>query len=119
MNTLDNNKIIAEFLGLKTIAEKDFLDYNYDTKDLEILYVLESLKYDLDWNKLMEVVEKCFSIEHNYHYHKNIEDALIYNSKNRIEAVYLACIEFIEVYNESLKQESCTSIRDFNFSQNK
>ena len=112
MNT-ENNKIIAEFLGYDTIVGITVVSVIKNNQ-------LMVFNPNSDWNWLMEVVEKCFSIEHNYYYHKNIEDALIYNSKNRIEAVYQACVEFIEVYNESLKQESCISIRDLNFSaQNK
>jgi hypothetical protein len=63
MNT-ENNKIIAEFLGLKTILEQDFLDYKYNQNETDNLYILESLKYDSDWNSLMEVVEKIENLKY-------------------------------------------------------
>jgi hypothetical protein len=53
MNTTENNKLIAEFMGLKIITDGiSFFDTNY--KALK--------RYDTDWNWLMEVVEKISRI---------------------------------------------------------
>ena len=103
--TTENNKLIAEFMEHKPTFEV-YID--------DVLTTLERpiKNYNSDWNWLMEVVEKCFKIEANYGLHKNIEDALIFNSENRIQDVYNAVVKFIEVYNESFKQEAVYSIRD-------
>ena len=117
--TTENNKIIAEFLGATL------------TKDLQIMYpvyegdssYVKDLKYHLDWNWLMEVVEKITSIlmlddnfKYNYLYiGYDFEDKEHYvnlyvsediqlngSSKNsKIQAVYNACLEFIKWYNEN------------------
>lgn len=105
MKTTENNKIIAEFMKHKQTFEV-FINN-------EIVTLQNPIKeYNTDWNWLMQVVEKCFKIEANYGLHKNIEDALIFNSENRINDVYNAVVKFIEVYNESFKQEAVYSIRD-------
>jgi hypothetical protein len=110
MNT--NNKIIAEFLGIKTISEQDFLNYNYNTNEIGNMHILESKKYDTDWNQLMEVVEKIESLGYTVKVAKYI--VIIDNPKNKgnhiafrtdwehtkIQAVYNACLDFIKWYNE-------------------
>ncbi len=102
MKRKETNKIIAEFMG----AYKD--DKGYwgftNTKERHRWHTdrfLDATHYDTDWNWLMEVVEKCFKIEANYGLHKNIEDALIFNSETRIYDVYNAVVKFIEVYNSA------------------
>lgn len=100
MNTTENNKLIAEFLHELTINSEG-----------QIKEDLEKLDFHYNWNSLMRAVEKCFKIKANYGLHKNIEDALIFNSENRIQDVYNAVVKFIEVYNKSFKQEAVYSIR--------
>lgn len=51
MNTTENNKIIAEFMGVLEWEENTF---NINGSN----YSLGGLKYHFDWNWLMEVVEK-------------------------------------------------------------
>lgn len=103
MNT-ENNKIIADFLGLKTISERDFLDYNYDTNDLGILHILESKKYDTDWNQLMEVVEKIDGIKKGMFIEGNLPNQEDWEGNNflstNIKETYNACVEFIKWHNE-------------------
>ena len=127
MNTTENNKIIAEFmeweykvlpvysddkfLGRKNIYNTPFKKH-LKNKAFTTTFSENELVFHNDWNWLMEVVEKCFKIEANYGLHKNIEDALIFNSEIRIYDVYNAVVKFIEVYNESFKQQAVYSIRD-------
>ena len=95
--TTENNKIIAEFMGcIIHIQTKAYLttDGYFHDKDL---------KFHSDWNWLMEVVEKIYTTKASYNLHKNIEDAFIYKSENRIESVYNACVEFIKWYNNENK----------------
>ena len=120
--TTENNKIIAKFMGATL------------TKDLQIMYpvyegdssYVKDLKYHLDWNWLMEVVEKieslgyrtlteneCFMItksklssfdvrskdDYNTIFSDNYEINHYGGSKK--ENVYNACLEFIKWYNEN------------------
>ena len=113
--TTENNKIIAEFMGVS----KSKIDANGQVLNFENS---KYNTYNSDWNWLMEVVEKIeglefypknstcigfdsFEIEIN----KNRCDITRYGDfthlllqgqgKTRIEAVYNACIEFIKWYN--------------------
>ena len=108
--TTENNKIIAEFMGATL------------TKDLQIMYPIyegdssyvKDLKYHLDWNWLMEVVEKIESllpndsfvtIEHKSCWIPIYDDEQPFGIECREEtkkqAVYNACIEFIKWHNEN------------------
>lgn len=119
MKTEETNKLIAEFLQPTTKHDNFYFPqfkepyiFQGNLEGYSEVFRTEDLKFHNDWNWLMEVVEKCFKIEANYGLHKNIEDALIFNSENRIQDVYNAVVQFIEVYNESFKQEAVYSIRD-------
>ena len=108
--TTENNKIIAEFMGATL------------TKDLQIMYpvyegdssYVKDLKYHLDWNWLMQVVEKIESIlpddsiitiEYKNCFIPVLDDEEPFTieggGKTKIEAVYNACLEFIKWYNEN------------------
>ena len=89
--TTENNKIIAEFMGATLIKD---------------------LKYHLDWNWLMEVVEKIESLGYKVDISKwgNSQYCGIYlngkkisgnETNTKIEAVYNASLEFIKWYNEN------------------
>jgi len=122
MNTLENNKLIAEFMNLS----KQLHLYE---NPISGKYT-EHLKYNTSWNWLMEVVEKIESTEINniryidFHImpdavivsnQEDEENPLILINKSeckgsiekdfimfetRIQAVYNACVEFIKWYNE-------------------
>lgn len=89
----ENNKLIAEFMGL------DIPKRNPNT-----------ILYHSDWNWLMEVVEKIESKGFDVHINTCVcrisdvgedrfEDIETFNSNNKIQAVYNACIEFVKWYN--------------------
>jgi hypothetical protein len=124
MTTIENNKLLAEFMGL-TQTE---INYYYFPK-FERAFRLGDLKFHSDWNWLMEVVEKIESLEkpitnnpnlvgknEDYEVHiqgkhvkiyahgevtKEVVDLRSSESNSKIEAVYNACIEFIKWYNEN------------------
>ena len=105
-----NNKLIAEFLGYidNGCSEEGFLidpKTNYDI-------CIDSLQFHSDWNWLMEVVEKIESLKFSVLIGKNncvIEQTFgkeslnlgLIKGKDKIEAVYNACLEFIKWYNEN------------------
>ena len=102
MNTIKNNKLIAEFM-------------NY-ANSRPITDSLANKLYN-DWNSLMEVVEKIESLGYNIDTMKvditkyqssqfcgiYIDGKRIYTNycETKIEAVYNACVEFIKWYNNN------------------
>lgn len=123
MNTTENNKLLAEFLGFKKLS-----NHFYNPQD--ILYSIEQntewfsedLKFHKDYNWLMLVVEKITFISmeddnfgYNYIYiGYDFEDKKHYvnlfvsqdnqlngeSKTSKIEALYLTCVEFVKWYNE-------------------
>lgn len=120
----ENNRIIAEFMGATL------------TKDLQIMYpvyegdssYVKDLKYHLDWNWLIPVVEKientkikdysistditdCKTYISVYHYGEGGKWYILisnYNEKykdfNKIQRTYQAVIEFINFYNKQKEE---------------
>ena len=94
-NDIENNKIIAEFMGAKL------------TKNLKIMYpvyegdssYVKNLKYHSDWNWLMPVVEKIEGIgKTELKFSVHFENVKL---SSDIQVVYNACVEFIKWYNEN------------------
>ncbi len=120
MTTIENNKLLAEFMGLENEIFNTTLFYY----TLDGCLDENSLKFHSDWNWLMEVVEKIYSLGgknkpyygitftmHNDTFQFGLDNMTekglnkhISSHKNnltRIQAVYNACIEFIKWYNEN------------------
>ena len=97
MNT-ENNKIIAEFMGLENTLQSY---YNYNNS----LIHKDRLLFHSDWNWLMKIVEKIESLSNDKQVinwgrqSKTIFDFKLTESK--IEAVYNACLDCIKWYNEN------------------
>jgi hypothetical protein len=130
---MENNKLIAEFMGLKDLIEND------------IFYSISgyaACQYHKSWGWLMPVVEKIESLdlkEYGYQW-EGIDGETEYNNGSiyveiernhcwiwvdlsldpphtinkktyyikydtKIEATYAAVVEFIEYYNELIKKE--------------
>ena len=124
MKTIENNKLIAEFLSVKihpceTIEKFKFLPI--EERGLYNGYFIDELKYHEDWNWLMEVVEKIESLEifdrmgrfniNTKNFDENYtsfitdkdEDFIQCEGETKIEAVYSAVVEFIKWYNNQNK----------------
>ena len=103
MNTTESNKLIAEFMGLHTIVETNGVTFK-DNNTGEI----HLINYNTEWNWLMEVVEKIESLGYRIEivkhicriYLSNKETIIISENTPKIEAVYIACVEFIKWYNK-------------------
>ena len=108
----ENNKIIAEFMGIQPIkAISDNTGktyYYYNNSEMEDYEALP--EYHSDWNWLMQVVEKIethgftFDIKKNWSCITRKGEKIIIRweeDNNKIEAVYNACLEFIKWYNEN------------------
>lgn len=115
MNT-QNNKLIAEFLGWTLDNPSTFPTELHQEKEIQGFW---ELRFDTDWNWLMEVVEKiekiqrskwskntypCISISAiscKISFYGNTEEIIsniIRPSKK--QAIYDACVEFIKWYNK-------------------
>lgn len=120
MNT-ENNKIIAEFMGLfdKIITAENLYSWSdapffYTTeynKEKVINNISKYSKYHSDWNWLMKVVEKIEVLGYNFQItskdatvlqnHAAIYQSLIYriDGTTKIQATYQTILEFIKWYN--------------------
>jgi hypothetical protein len=124
MRTIDNNKLIAEFMGypkkqinkgVARLEENKYVwgqTYYYINGDY---HKEDYLLFHLDWNWLMKVVDKIESFEDNNRcakYNINIEQSFVEiidkntddtivetDADTKIEATYNAVIEFIKYYN--------------------
>lgn len=113
----ENNKIIAEFMGLIPILESDFLGYNYpykeDSEEFKLLCIYDQAKYSSDWNWLMEVVEKIENLKETFSFEIKKGFVFIHADNRKVElikhfsykaskkeAVYDACVDFIKWYNQ-------------------
>ena len=124
MKTIENNKLIAEFLSVKihpceTI--ENFKVLPIEERGLYNGYFIDELKYHEDWNWLMEVVEKIESLEifdrmgrfniNTKNFDENYtsfitdkdEDFIQCEGETKIKAVYNAVVEFIKWYNNQNK----------------
>jgi len=106
MNTTENNKITAEFMGYK---EYNHGSYKTFSKDDKSHYFDSTLQYDSDWNWLMPVIEKIESLGYKFQICRH--RAQIYlddgfnspalcdsKSETKIQAAYAAVADFIKNY---------------------
>ena len=110
-NILENNKLIAEFMGLTFVNNIIKIKDNLRGTALEDAEYLQAnganLPFDSDWNWLMEVVEKIESLGHGVDIIQttnkqfcgigkwSVTKAKSFES-TKIEAVYIACVKFIK-----------------------
>jgi len=116
---MENNKLIAEFMGLKAILIKPdvyamsktpWLSVTGDTPEKVMADFCKSTEYHSDWNWLMPVIEKCFTISLDIEVGNRImviNDALLTINKSEI---YNAVIEFIKWYNKKTVKKNYTVV---------
>lgn len=121
--TVENNKIIAEFMGAiqayKPYVNVELYEYDMfgiidqieDGENEQHYFLPEQMLFHSDWNWLMEVVEKIESLGYDSEIIYRLDDgghccylndSPVFSSQmgSKIEAVYNACLEFIKWYNE-------------------
>jgi hypothetical protein len=86
-----NNKLIAEFLYGKNVVHPNQYYENWNEL-MQVVEKIESLKFSVLIGKNNCVIEQTFGKE-------SLNLGLI-KGKDKIEAVYNACLEFIKWYNE-------------------
>ena len=100
MNTTENNKLIAEFMGLIT-EEGKYLAPPIDelsTIGMGLYVSLDEMRYHTSWDWLMPVVEEIDHLEYESERLDKIEMAI---KTRQINAVHKAVVEFIKWYNEN------------------
>lgn len=119
MKNIENNRLIAEFMAFQTrtdaIDDRVLAYYvgnviknadNSKNKNEENVFHPEDMRFDTDWNWLMEVVEKIESLSFDVVINYNIctitngENEFRHEVGQKIYATYQAVIEFINWYNE-------------------
>lgn len=103
MNTAENNKLIAEFMGYSQ-PHPDYPDTTYWYKKEQP--PLTILSFDTDWNWLMRVVEKINDQNNVVQIHEN-HVMVVNNTKGEIlvdvvsgsmlEATYEAVVEYVKL----------------------
>lgn len=110
-----NNKLIAEFLNTQINSDDTYELPKFGTirlnGDFKTSFTLEEMKFNKDWNWLMEVVERINNtgrfevvIQYGFCYITDGMDELTlsFPASNTIEAVYQAVVEFIKWYNQQI-----------------
>lgn len=96
---MENNKLIAEFMGNETIFNTIHDATLYNIKEQgAVVYELSELKYHISWDWLMPVVEKILDI--SFQDEGDAED--FYSIRDCIpdrNHTHKALIEFIKGYN--------------------
>jgi len=98
MNNIENNKLIAEFLGFQ-LTNLGWFDNEEHLINVEKDNTFDDLKFHSDWNWLMEVIETILNIcakNDDLEKYNEIADNIPY-----IQPTYNACIEFIKKYNNN------------------
>ena len=105
MNTTENNKLIAEFMGLhKEVFKSGNLNYYIRKLNGGSWYEEHELSYDLSWDWLMPVVDKIKILVmeddsdelYNSEEWDNITNTLV---QIEIKSVYKVVVEFIKEHN--------------------
>ena len=108
-NTIENNRLIAIFLGYNLEIVNDEVYFTLDDM-LETLSD-EELHYHTDWNWLMEVVDKIEKYKFNFIIGGTNNQCIIVDKltekhivrtygNSKLISTYGCCIEFIKYYNQ-------------------
>jgi hypothetical protein len=109
MNTTENNKLIAEFMGFVQAPCRN--GYAWDNNKIvkpitlhgELVDGRTNGKFHTSWDWLMPVVEKCYEFgELGSEHRQTIEESLI--GIVSINSTYAAVVEFIKWHNASTGQ---------------
>jgi len=99
MKTTENNKLIAEFMGMELGDDKTM--YYDDVENLHPPTAVDKLKYHTSWEWLMPAYKKCMTskqLRGDDDYRTILIDAVIAAD---IKELYTAVVEFIKWYNQN------------------
>ena len=98
---MNNNKLIAEFMGLPLVpcsigTEHGVVTEGYKHPKVDVPVIPSGMQYKYSWDWLMPVVSKCFKTGDDTHQWDDIMDAMFTCD---ISIVYAQVVEFIKIYN--------------------
>jgi hypothetical protein len=108
MSIIENNKLLAEFLGwhskkINVTASRPKGDgiemYLKEVTEYNREFIDNELKFHTDWNWIMPVVEKILDISLNLDTMEMYYE--ITDSIPRLDHVHEACVMFVKWYNEN------------------
>ena len=112
MNTQENNKLIAEFMGMIRHDQDEGCMIQMTHQGNKVVLV-SSMKYHSSWDWLMSVVDKIFSLGYDYEIKPRymvikerlssevlVSKCFVYD-KSQKEIIYDAVVEFINEYNKN------------------
>lgn len=120
METTENNKMIAEFMGL-TLSDGDWIGEDFIGHEPTGSMLTRNLRFHKSWDWLMPVATKIIEMKENYLFDMSINhggncslrvrpnydsssrgyDILVCEQNKGIETVYKTVVEFIKWYNKS------------------
>lgn len=116
METIENNKLIAEFMGLETtLTHKGIKQYYQREYNSGMWYEEHELRYHLSWDWLMPVGQKCYKIDDEEGFdnmdwvYMRLVDAV---STLNLNSIYQAVVEFIKYHNEEKKLNDMETIEN-------
>lgn len=104
-NDIDmNNKLIAEFMGVKTIAMDELYSMLRENRENGLIhtpqaYTIDELKYHSSWNWLNPVANEIIKSRDEQNADWDLTDLKYALCTTNIELVYKAVVEFIKEYN--------------------
>jgi hypothetical protein len=107
---MEENKLIAEFMGYHYVAETKMAHDYFIVKGIYIRP--DGIKFDSDWNWLMDVVDKIeglnFSVEMNRQEEGDYQCLIVKKeiivqtfSSNKMQSIYQSVIKFIKWYEQN------------------
>lgn len=97
-NTLENNRLIAEFMGARISNGGNIITKN--SEGIEQSQSAENMKYHLSWDWLMPVVQKCTTTYIDKH--KFVKELRLFNKViySDIQEIYKEVVEYINWFNK-------------------
>tara|TARA_R110000772_G_scaffold199569_1_gene310168 strand:- start:408 stop:761 length:354 start_codon:yes stop_codon:yes gene_type:complete len=104
MNTQENNKMIAEFMGLSHCSEGWITIPYHVREEVAEEEIVDELRYHTSWDWLMPVIQECLigEAEHSEDV-SNLAIKNIYESicNQDISLAHKSVVEFINQYNKN------------------
>lgn len=110
LENMENNKLIAEFMGFQ---ETSIGWYDADECLHEKDNTFDTLKFNVDWNWLMKVVEKIENLGYGVtigmadycviqnDWKEDMKEIYSMTKNGKLLCVYDACVEFINWHNKN------------------
>ena len=106
MNTIEineGNKLIADFMEVGMFSDKIYVVFIPEISPSTLFLTLDKLRFEVSWDWLIPVVEKCRNTNHYqvHHYYKPVEEMLCCLN---LPGVWRTVVDFINWYNENKEE---------------